>query len=265
MDSENQGASQGPVGSRRVDISWCETHRGRVQSYTAMLHGTYERALAVAYLDAKAVVLSAGYDLELCWQDQQTPGDLDLTRFLRECAWVILSSGMRTAVVAKKFDGVCRAFHDFHDTRLILARPDECIEKALALFRHQGKIAAILAAVRFADGTTVDAIRAAVEQHGAIWLNHLPYIGPATSLHLAKNLGFDVAKPDRHLSRICENVGCSSVQRMCEIISEMTGDRVSVVDLVLWRFSTLDAIACNVVFESDLLRRSAVTLPTIGC
>ena len=46
-----------------------------------------------------------------------------------------------------------------------------------------------------------------------------------------------VAKPDRHLLRIVDGVGWSDVQGMCEAISNMTGDSIAVVDLVLWRFA----------------------------
>lgn len=55
-----------------------------------------------------------------------------------------------------------------------------------------------------------------------------------------KNLGIQVAKPDRHLVRIAQNYGFNDVQKFCSSISEKTNDPVSVVDLVLWRYATLD-------------------------
>ena len=64
----------------------------------------------------------------------------------------------------------------------------------------------------------------------------LPFIGRITSLHLAKNLGFDVAKPDRHLVRLKDLLGYEDVDTMCSFIAAATGDPVRVVDLVLWRY-----------------------------
>ena len=67
------------------------------------------------------------------------------------------------------------------------------------------------------------------------YLGTLPWIGPITKYHLARNIGIDVAKPDRHLVRIASHFGYSDVQKMCKDISEQTGDRIGVVDIVLWR------------------------------
>jgi hypothetical protein len=46
-----------------------------------------------------------------------------------------------------------------------------------------------------------------------------PMIGPVTSFNLAKNIGLDVAKADRHLSRLAANVGFSDVPSLCRCIS----------------------------------------------
>jgi len=64
----------------------------------------------------------------------------------------------------------------------------------------------------------------------------LPFIGPVTVQHLAKNLGVEAAKPDRHLTRLADRFGYETVQEMCSAISGRTGDSLSVTDLVLWRF-----------------------------
>ncbi len=69
------------------------------------------------------------------------------------------------------------------------------------------------------------------------FLAQLPFIGPVTVWHLAKNLGLDVAKPDRHLVKIARDFGYSCVQKFCAEIANSTGDRLAVVDLILWRFS----------------------------
>lgn len=70
-------------------------------------------------------------------------------------------------------------------------------------------------------------------------LRSLPFMGPATTRHLAKNIGFDVVKPDRHLLRIAAVAQFSSPDELCRAISALVGDRLSVVDSVLWRYATL--------------------------
>lgn len=71
------------------------------------------------------------------------------------------------------------------------------------------------------------------------FLEGLPWIGKITKYHLARNIGIDVAKPDRHLVRIANRFDYNDIQKMCKDISEETGDRIGVVDVVLWRAMNL--------------------------
>ena len=64
-------------------------------------------------------------------------------------------------------------------------------------------------------------------------------MGPVTACHLAKNLGLDVVKPDRHLLRIAAVTGYQSPYEMCCDIAKVTSDKLSVIDLVIWRFATI--------------------------
>jgi hypothetical protein len=48
-----------------------------------------------------------------------------------------------------------------------------------------------------------------------------------------------VVKPDRHLSRICSLWGYATPLQMCETIAAVVGDKVSVIDTVMWRYATL--------------------------
>jgi len=64
----------------------------------------------------------------------------------------------------------------------------------------------------------------------------LPMMGPITKYHLARNIGIDCAKPDRHLQRLAARFGYSDVQTMCGEIAKKSGYRIGTVDLILWRF-----------------------------
>jgi hypothetical protein len=71
------------------------------------------------------------------------------------------------------------------------------------------------------------------------YLDTLPMIGPITKYHLARNLGLDYAKPDRHLVRLAEKFGYSDIQAMCEKLAAYSGWRVGTVDVILWRYSNM--------------------------
>jgi hypothetical protein len=62
----------------------------------------------------------------------------------------------------------------------------------------------------------------------------LPWLGPITKFHLAKNLGVDVAKPDVHLNRLAKLEGVTA-QELCERLASETGYRAATIDLILWR------------------------------
>jgi len=70
-------------------------------------------------------------------------------------------------------------------------------------------------------------------------LQIFPFIGPTTSWHLAKNLGFDVAKNDRHLARLASANGYDDAHSLCRVISKATGEQVGIIDIVLWRYAVL--------------------------
>jgi hypothetical protein len=76
----------------------------------------------------------------------------------------------------------------------------------------------------------------------------LGFIGPKTKYHLARNLGFDVAKPDRWLCRIAEKLGWESVDSMCDYLANKHGLKVKEIDIILWKYVSdlgLDEIDCT--------------------
>jgi len=69
----------------------------------------------------------------------------------------------------------------------------------------------------------------------------LPWIGPITKYYMAKNLGADVCKPDRHLTRIAGKYDME-LEELCKKLSEESGDHISMVDNVIWRVANLGFI-----------------------
>ena len=71
------------------------------------------RTLAEVYLSAKRMVIDAGFEAEVAWQEDACFMPLTEQRFLSEAAWVVLSSGMKERVVRGVFPAIATAFAGF--------------------------------------------------------------------------------------------------------------------------------------------------------
>jgi hypothetical protein len=199
--------------------------------------------LAAAYLCAKRAVVDHGFSGEIRWQ--RTVGELAVTRegFVREAAWVVLSAGMRERVIRGLFGELTMAFEHFVP-ELVCRHELSVRRRALRHFNHPGKVDAILSIARRVAMMSGDEISSALVSSPEQFLQSLPFIGPVTWRHLAKNLGVPVPKPDRHLVRLAAATGRETVDRLCYEISSWVGEPVEVVDVVLWRWSVLQADVC---------------------
>jgi len=195
--------------------------------------------VADLYREIKHTFMGSAFASEIAWQEQVSSDNIAESDFLRESAWVILSSGMREKVVRSKFPGISVAFFAWESASKIILNKDICLHKAMECFAHEGKIKAILEVARCVHQEGFPNVLASLRQDVIDYIQRFPYIGPTTSYHLAKNLGFDVVKPDRHLKRLAKCTGYATPADLCADIASVTCDRVCVVDLVLWRFATL--------------------------
>jgi len=198
-------------------------------------------ALLEKYVDAKDYIINEGYVAEIDWQSGLNFDSTSESDFLRESAWVILSSGMRETVIRKKFEDIEASFLKFISAKDIVLNADECREKAISEFSHDKKIDAIISLSTRVVVDGFDIVKKQIKHYGIRYLQSFDFIGPATSYHLAKNLGLCVSKPDRHLCRVADVTGFESVEVLCDTLSDCTGDSASVVDLVIWRFATLNS------------------------
>ncbi|HEX4334547.1 MAG TPA: hypothetical protein VH062_01465 [Polyangiaceae bacterium] len=194
-----------------------------------------------SYLLAKMAVVEAGFEGEITWQERRSFDDIDERSFLREAAWVVLSSGMRESVIRGLFPAVEAAFGNWRSGSWIVEHAADCKLQAMKTFRHVRKVDALVDIAVNVAKRGVEPLLAELRIVGPDALRALPYMGPATSRHLAKNLGIDIAKPDRHLLRVADATGYASPDSLCEHIGTMVGDTVAVVDLVIWRFATINA------------------------
>jgi hypothetical protein len=180
------------------------------------------------YRELRRAVANAGYVDEILWASSIAPC-ADATDFAIEHAFVVCNSGMKAQIARAIFERV--------KVSLLSGR------SALDVFGHKAKAAAIDAVYR-------DRARLYEEYLAAPdrveYLASLPWIGGITKYHLAKNLGHDCCKPDRHLERIAARIDTTPAD-MCARLAAATGDRVAVVDTVLWRAANLGLIRTNEV------------------
>lgn len=185
---------------------------------------------------AYAYIENAGLMAEVEWQRSRVFPEFIESDLLREAAWVILCSGFRETIVRRVFNYVSLSFCEWESSGAIVASADACRLAAMAAFRNEQKLNAILEAAQYIDRVGFNTVKRRVLQDPIPELRRLPYIGPITVWHLAKNLGLDTAKPDRHLVRLCNWLEYANPHNLCSSIAAKTGMSVNVVDIVLWRY-----------------------------
>lgn len=201
---------------------------------------TRDYHVALAYLSAKTTVLQRGFWPEVRSLAEVTIGEVTETQFLREAAWVVLSAGLSEVVVRRKFDLVSVAFLQWRSAETIRFHSVKCVANAMPHFGNLRKLRAIVEIARLVAVVGFDVFRRNVLADPIGTIENLPFMGPATARHLAKNIGVDVVKPDRHLTRMAAAARFPSPDELCERISAIVGDSISVIDTVLWRYATLD-------------------------
>jgi hypothetical protein len=135
------------------------------------------------YLNLKQKLILAGYGHEIEWAENLKPCD-NADDFFCEYMWVVLNAGMKNQVARLIQQKIYKAWDDGQGTH--------------SVFGHTGKADAI-------DHTSLNRehyFRRYLKATDKIeFLKILPWIGDITKYHLAKNLGHDCCKPDRHISR----------------------------------------------------------------
>jgi hypothetical protein len=195
---------------------------------------------AGVYREVRARLAALGHVGDWEWSQNLGPPK-DPEALVCEYTWVVLNSGMKNTVARKIFDRVW---------------PRLCSgELIYPVFMHGPKVCAI-ESVWIDRARHLSAFLAASDKVG--WCQSLPWIGPITKYHLAKNLGVDCAKPDRWLVRLAQ-VERTTVHDLCARLARETGDRVATVDVVLWRACAIGVLV--VVGDAIAIARTGVAAP----
>jgi len=177
-----------------------------------------KKTVVAFYEDARAFCYRNGYRDEIEVVRNRQFRDQTPKTFLIEYVYVVLNAGMKNQVAEQIFGNFMRNDMD----------PGQ--------INHEGKRKAIEQALEESE-KWFSGLHAAHDKLG--YIGTLPWMGDITKYHLARNLGLDYAKPDRHLVRVAKVFGFKEVQLMCRHISSETRDPVGVVDVVIWRYCNL--------------------------
>lgn len=173
------------------------------------------------YLNARLKVIQEGFQSEIDIVEKRRFENIDAEYFLNEFIFIVLSAGKSNKAVITTTKKIRENNFD------------------LLVIGHSKKIMAIIEGVNNHEQWFEELKSKKTDEEKIEYLESRPFIGKATKYHLARNLGLDYAKPDVHLKRLTKKFNFETANDLCKFISEKTGDRIGVVDVVLWRYSTL--------------------------
>jgi len=162
------------------------------------------------------VLLNSGYRDIVQWTEGLRP-PRNAKEFALEAIYVICNSGMRFSVANTIYWKCVRALRRNRSATTVFSHPG----KAPAIDFIWKNRRVLFAGYKIADNKVA-------------YCAALPWIGPVTKFHLAKNLGLDFAKPDVHLVRLAA-AERTTVIELCDRLAGQTGYRVTTIDSVLWR------------------------------
>lgn len=150
----------------------------------------------------------------------------DSDEFFCIYTFVVCNSGMKAQIAGPIYERIIKCLNEKGDISTVFGHKLK-VKAIKEVFANRHDLFSQFCETQF-DGT--DAILAFCES--------LPHIGGITKYHLAKDLGCDVAKPDRHLVRIASKYGMTT-EELCKRLSDETGDYIAAIDFILWRAANL--------------------------
>ena len=164
----------------------------------------------------EAALRKAGQGPAIEWSENVQP-PTKAEEFAAEAIYVICNSGLSNKVAAPMAVRCLAALAAGGSSSMV--------------FGHPGKSAAIDSIWQQREALFERYCR---ENDKVALLSELPWIGPVTKYHLAKNLGADTAKPDVHLERLARRER-TTTHELCQRLARQTGYRVATIDTILWR------------------------------
>lgn len=197
---------------------------------------------------------------DVIMQRQRDPRKVQDKDFFRECAWAIYNIRAPYDAVIKIWPDIEKAFF-YWNYQLVCQNIDEVRAAAtrIRIWNSVRKAEAVIKIAQWMCQTGWETIRKQLlnglrQDHqgnflprGELipYLDQRPMIGRTNAIFILKNVGYDVAKPDSHLTSQAPKFGYApdekGVQQFAADISQLVLERLSVVETVLWNASSSGA------------------------
>ncbi|MGV9141332.1 MAG: hypothetical protein ACOC1X_00175 [Promethearchaeota archaeon] len=184
-----------------------------------------KQSLTHIYSTIKSRIIKQGYEPRIEEIKNIDPKDISKEKFFEEYVWVVCNSGLKNQIAEKIFNNFWKN-KDFN----AINHP----KKQEAIKEVYSKLDSYYKQYR-------------ISENKVKFLKSLPFIGDVTKYHLARNIGLNFAKPDRHMVKIAQFFGFHDVQTFCENVSKYTEDEINVIDYVFWRFANLNPIYLEIL------------------
>lgn len=168
------------------------------------------------------------------WALEKDMDKMSASDFYIEYVFGIYCAGFRVSIVQSKWKELEEAYRGF-DPALVARNSGEVRSRAMEVIANERKVNAAIRGAKVLEDIGWDEFRKQVKQDLNA-LRKLPFMGKVLKYQLARNMGFDVIKPDVHLRRMAAFYGLDPFE-MCDKISKKTSLPLHVVDTIIWRAS----------------------------
>jgi len=166
---------------------------------------------------------------------------LQPTDFFREYMWCVYTSGFNAKVVSRMFpilQDIYRPLDDVFANFKVNIDSVAMAHHALAICNNKRKVKSIID-MAFKGGQEIKKSSWSIYRDTKLSspdkLKELPFIGPITCYHLARNIGLlYYVKPDLHLNRMAINWKFEGPVELCRSIQKEFNLPLGIIDLVLW-------------------------------
>lgn len=179
-------------------------------------------------------------DLDRIWNTDFN--EITTKEFFREYTWCVYTSGFNARVVSKMFPALREVYEPldgvFSDLKVSGINSIDIVNQALMICNNKRKVKAILDTA-FIGGQEIKksgwSIYKNTKLNSPDKLKELPFIGPITCFHLARNIGLlNFVKPDLHMNRLATRWHFENPVELCKSIQKEFNIPLGIVDLVLW-------------------------------
>jgi hypothetical protein len=185
-----------------------------------------ESPVTELFFTAYDYMISHGYQWEIEWARSLNFKNCTAEIFFRQYMWCVISLGIKAQTTATVHNEFMRTL----DPRVITCR-----------FKRKKREAATTALDNYVRWFR----ELCCAPDPITYLKTLPMIGDKTKYLLARNIGMDFIKPDVHLERLAKKFSYETPLEMCKAIQDNIGERLGVIDIVLWRYCNLTGYSLN--------------------